>query len=174
VFLASFIDDEKIVVGQMSPMGVFFYCYAGWGLTVRLTLRRLPERIGRRKVLLAGLLCMAIGMASYLAVSGERPWMILAPGLICGTGHALMFHTMTSLALEKFPPQMRGTGSALALMMLDLGMVVGSPILGWIADYFGFPLLFIAISSCCWLAFGVYLRDSMAVWRDRSPAAESV
>ncbi len=168
VFLASFFDDEKIVLGQMSPMGVFFYCYAGWGLTVRLTLRRLPERVGRRKVLLVGMLCMAVGMASYLLVSGERPWMILIPGLICGTAHALMFHTMTSLALERFPSQMRGTGSALALMMLDLGMVVGSPILGWIADNLGFPFLFIAISLCCWAAFSIYLRDSLVVWRERA------
>ncbi len=170
LFLASFIDEEQIRFGKIMPMGVFFYCYAGWGIFVRISLRRLPERIGRRKVLLAGLACMTIGMACYLLVSGERPWMIVIPGLICGMGHALMFHTMTSLALEQFPPEMRGTGSALALMMLDLGMVGGAPILGWIADNWGFPYFFATISICCFLAFIYYLQDSIPIWKARRAA----
>lgn len=171
VFLANFIDEEHIVTGGMLPIGIFFYCYAGWGLIVRLSLRRLPERIGRRKVLLAGIACMTIGMSCYLLVSESQPWMLVVPALISGTGHALMFHTMTSIALERFPPEQRGTGSALALMMLDLGMVGGSPILGWIADSYGFGAMFASIAACCALSFLVFLRDTIPVWRAR--AAES-
>ena len=168
VFLANFIDKEKIVTGDWLPMGVFFYCYAGWGLIVRVSLRRLPQRVGRRKVLLVGLACMSVGMACYLLVTEKTPWMMLLPALICGTGHALMFHTMTSIALERFPLELRGTGSALTLMMLDLGTVGGSPVLGWIADRFGFRFLFLAISLSCAVAFLIFLRDTMKLWRSRA------
>ena len=61
VFVASFIDQASLQIEGVSVIGLFFLFYAGTGISLRLTLRRLPERIGTRKVLLAGMLFMAAG-----------------------------------------------------------------------------------------------------------------
>ncbi len=126
VFLASYVDQKSLRISGISVIGLFFWCYAGWGLTVRVTLRRLPEQLGRRKLLLVGMLFMSVGMFCFWLVDANTPWMIVIPALITGTGHGLMFHTMTSLTIEPFPASVRGTGSALALMMLDVGTIAGA------------------------------------------------
>ena len=149
IFVASFIDDAALEMGSYSVIGIFFGVYAGSGLTVRVTTRKLPDQIGPHKVLLVGLALMAIGMFSYALVISERSWLIIVPALLTGLGHGLMFHTMTSLTIAPFPNAVRGTGSALALMMLDLGTLIGAPVLGYIGDQAGYAALFATIGAAC-------------------------
>ncbi|WP_417734736.1 MFS transporter [Rosistilla oblonga] len=160
IFVASFIDSEPLVIGKHSVIGIFFICYAGWGVTVRLALGNLPDRVGPHKILVIGTALMAIGMFSYAIVSAQHPWLIVIPALLTGTGHGLMFHTMTSLTIQPFPMEVRGTGSALAMMMLDLGTLVGAPALGYVGDRFGYASMFATVGSICVVGMGIY------VWRD--------
>ena len=164
-FLASYIDQVPLRIPGMSVIGLFFWCYAGSGLTVRVVLRRVPELLGRRKVLLAGMLFMTIGFFCYLLVGAENPWIIVIPALLTGTGHGLAFHTMTSLSIESFPSDARGTGSALALMMMDVGMIAGAPILGQIAEAFGFHSMYAAIGVIMLVAAVAYAWSSIPVWQ---------
>ena len=69
IFVASFVDGAALQTGRVSVIGLFFLCYAGMGITVRLSSRRLPDRIGARKVLLVGMLFMAAGMLCFGLVS---------------------------------------------------------------------------------------------------------
>ena len=173
IFLSKYIDEVGLSINGISEIGLFFWCYSGSGLSFRIGLRRLPEQVGRRKVLLVGMLVMGIGMLSYLLVTPANAWMLVVPALICGAGHGLMFHTGTSLLLEPFPNEFRGTGSALALMMLDFGMIAGAPILGHIADTFGYDWLFITVGATCICVASLYAYSSIPVWRVRKVAAAS-
>ena len=74
---------------------------------------------------------------------------------------------MMSLTIASFPSDVRGTGSALALMMLDLGLIAGAPILGLIADAYGFNWMFVSISVFCLIVTGIYAFSSIPVWRER-------
>ncbi len=169
-FLASYIDAVPLRIPGITVIGLFFWCYAGWGLIVRVTLRRLPQRRGRRKVLLAGMLFMAAGMFCYGLVDSTNPWMIVVPALVTGTAHGLMFHTMTSLTIESFPTEVRGSGAALTLMTMDVGMIAGAPILGQIADALGFEWMFAAIGTLCFFVAAVYAYSSISVWQQRHRA----
>lgn len=153
-YLSKFVDRVGI-----ADLGPFFAAYAGWGLLVRLGSRRFPERYGTRTVMLAGLLLMGVGMFLYLPVKSAQPYALLLPALVCGTGHALMFHTMIALAIEPFPPTARGTGAVLALMIQDIGLVGGAPVLGLIAHTFGYPWLFISVGIACIAAAAFYATE---------------
>ncbi len=161
IFVASFIDRAELEMDGISVIGIFFACYAGLGIIVRLSSRRLPDRIGARKVLFGGMLFMSLGMCCFGLVDAQHSWMIVIPALLAGTGHSLMFHTMVSLTLETFPNAVRGTGSALALMMLDLGTLVGAPILGLIGERFGFGVLFASIGVFCLGAATTYAATNV-------------
>lgn len=158
VFAASYIDDAPLELNGVSELGFFFWCYASVGIATRLTLRRLPDLVGPRPVLLVGTVIMALGMFAYCFVSSSTPWLLAVPAVITGIGHGLMFHTMTSLTIQPFPLEVRGTGSALALMMLDLGMFLGSPILGLIGDLYGYSALFCSIAVTTLAAAAIYAR----------------
>ena len=161
IYMASFIDYASLWIEGVSVIGLFFWFYAGLGITVRLSLRQLPDRIGPRKVLLVGMLFMSAGMSCFGLVDAGNAWMIIVPAVLTGIGHGLMFHTMTSLTLERFPTEVRGTGSALAVMMLDLGTIAGAPILGWIGEEYGFAMLFGAIGITCLLTAIAYAASNL-------------
>lgn len=170
-FMARFVDELGQTLDptfQESAVSWFFICYAGWGLTVRLASRRMPDRIGRRKVLLAGCATMGCGMLTFSRIDVGNPWLLLiTSALICGTGHALMFHTGTALFLERFPSEKRGVGAALSLMVMDAGMICGAPLLGIIADRAGYDAVFLTVAVICFCAGLVYTVASIPVWRAR-------
>lgn len=166
-FLTAYVDDVGLVTFSPSPVAIFYLSYAIWGFTVRVGMRRVPDRQGRRKVLIAGLVAMGAGMFSFRLVDSTNGWWIMLPGLVCGSGHALMYHTMTALAIDRFPDEVRGTGSALSLMILDLGALVGAPPLGLIALHFGYPTLFTVVGCACCLAAVVYTWVTVPVWLKR-------
>ena len=82
VFLANYVDATGLTTSGVSALGLFFFGYGAWGLTVRVLLRQLPDRRGRRKVLIAGLTIMGLGMFSFGWVDASRPRMTIVPGLI--------------------------------------------------------------------------------------------
>jgi MFS family permease len=164
IFVASFIDDAGLRLPGLSVIGIFFVCYAGLAIVIRLATRRLPDRIGAPRVLLVGAVFMSLGMLCFAMVDSSRPWLIVVPALMAGIGHSLMFHTMTSLTLRTFPSEVRGTGTAIALIMLDLGTIVGAPTLGWIGEQYGFATLFASIGVFCMLSctcYGLNHRESL-------------
>lgn len=176
IFVASFIDREPLSMSGFSVIGVFFWFYAGPAIAIRVLGRQLPQRLGTQRVLIAGGCLMSLGMFAFAMVGQENPWLIIAPALLAGCGHSLMFHTMTALTLETFPVEVRGTGSTLALMMLDLGTICGAPILGLIGEQYGFRVLFATIGSTSLLATIVFWishqRRSAVVQRASSSRPE--
>ncbi len=161
IFVASFIDHASLKIKNVSVIGLFFLGYAGLGIIVRLWSRRLPDRIGSGRVLLVGMCFMSLGMLSFGWVTAERVWLIMVPALLAGIGHSLMFHTMTSLTLENFPSEVRGTGSALALMMLDLGTIAGAPVLGLVGERYGYAILFATIGALCFATAIAYAASRL-------------
>ena len=171
IFMTRFVDEigmDHPGEFRESAVSWFFVCYAGWGLTVRLLSRRLPDRVGRRKVLLAGSMAMACGMWIFSLVDAVDPWLTLVTSaLVCGTGHALMFHTGTALFLEPFPEDRRGVGAALSLMVMDTGMIAGAPLLGIIAEEAGYRFVFLTVAGACCLSTVVFAASSVSVWKMR-------
>ncbi|MDB4338629.1 MFS transporter [Rubripirellula sp.] len=157
IFIASFIDHASLAIMDRSVIGLFFLSYAGLAIIVRVSSRRLPDRVGPAKVLIAGIAIMSAGMMGFAWVTAENTWVILIPAGLTGIGHSLMFHTMTSLTLASFPTAVRGTGSSLALMMLDLGTILGAPVLGWIGEIYGYAVLFATIGVICFMSGVIYM-----------------
>ena len=155
-FLASYVDREPLRFERFSVIGVFFLFYAGPAILIRVFGRHLPQRFSTHRVLIVGGCLMSLGMFFFGVVSTDHSWLIALPAVLAGSGHGLMFHTMTALTLETFPTDVRGTGSTLALMMLDLGTIGGAPLLGQIGERLGFPALFAAIGATCLLATALF------------------
>jgi MFS family permease len=167
VFFTKYVDEIELSIPSLSVVGLFFVCYAGWGLTVRILSRKIPDRWGRRKMLLFGAIVMASGQFTYLLVDKGHAWFVIVPALITGMGHALMFHTSTSLFVQTFPERSRGVGSAFALMIVDTGMIGGAPAIGWIAGRFGYNTMFVTVGAAVISAIVVYSVASIPVWKER-------
>ena len=169
-FLADYIDTVPRTVDGPSAVGVFFLGYGGWALPLRILTRRIPDRLGRRRFLILGLVFEGAGMLAFLFTDPASPWSLLLPGVICGTGHTFIFPTMTSLALDRFPHEVRGSGTALTLMAMDAGTIGLAPVLGMVAAQRGYEDVFVWVGTLCFLAAVIYTAVSVPVWRARMKA----
>jgi predicted MFS family arabinose efflux permease len=125
---------------RIPSIATFFGIYATTAFITRMSIRRLPERIGIRSMVLIGVACLSINMLSYLPVRLE--WHLILPAIIIGVAHALLFPAVVAGGSSAFPDRYRGLGTTLMLAMFDLGMLIGSPTAGSIlrvADVLGFP-----------------------------------
>ncbi|MBT3890484.1 MAG: MFS transporter [Planctomycetaceae bacterium] len=157
--LKKFILDKELtapVFGTVRFITIFYIIYAGWGITIRLLVKSAPDRIGRRKVLLVGIVAMVVGYIGFCFITENRLWALIIPAFCCGTGHGLTYHCMTSLTLESFPAKHRGTGTALAMMAFDCSAVVGMPIIAWIIVVAGYNAMFLGIAATVTLVAGIF------------------
>lgn len=147
-FLTRYAD-----VMHFERVGVlYFTTYGLVAFVSRVVLRRLPERLGNPQQVALGLLTMAIGLSSFWLVN--HPALLILPAAWCGLAHGIVFHPMIAMVVSRFPASLRGTGSATALLALDAGLVIGSPFLGTIAYYLGYPAMFTVVAVACVLAIG--------------------
>ena len=144
----------------ISRMREFFYIYTLTAFTVRMATRRLPERIGPRPMILMGMTSLATSMLAYLLVSSW--WHLPIPALLAGVAHAFLFPSMVGGGSTNFPARYRGLGTTLMLGSFDMGVLIGTPLIGGILRYAGhfdlppYPTMFVIVATGLLTATGIY------------------
>jgi MFS family permease len=149
-FLAPFAQSRG---GE--AVGSFFMSYALAAVAVRVLTGRLPDRVGPIRVLVPAMVLFSAGVLLVPHAAGVTA--LIAVGAICGVGHGYAFPIFNVLALEQVPPASRGRAVSWLTAMFDLGNTLGNPILGAIAQFAGFRVMFTALGC------GV-LAAAAAVW----------
>jgi MFS family permease len=130
--------------------GPFFIVYAITAFLARLATRRLPQLIGVRPMVLLGLAALVISLLCYMVV--QTQWGLALPGVFAGISHAVLFPAVTAQGSSAFPDRYRGLGTTVMLAMLDIGTLVGAPLVGGLVDYSenfglpGYPTMFLVLS----------------------------
>jgi 1,4-dihydroxy-2-naphthoate octaprenyltransferase len=58
--------------------------------------------------------------------------------------------------------------------VLDLGMIAGAPVLGYLAFHRGYDSLFRTVGAACFVSGMLYAISSIPVWKARALAADAV
>lgn len=133
----------------------FFTAYALSAFAFRMISRTWSRTVGRHRLILMGLSGHCVGHLLLCTVSQE--WHLVLPALCCGFGHSLLFPSVVSLGSGAFPPEYRGSGTAITLGFMDLGVFLFAPLLGWVIDTYGFVPMFLTSAGTAF-AIGVYYR----------------
>jgi MFS transporter, DHA1 family, multidrug resistance protein len=107
-----------------------------------LPLGLLADRWGRKLVVTAGLL-ISLGTALLLAVS-VAPWQLLVIYLFFGLGLAAIGPTLMAYVADLSPASHLGRSYGAYTLSIYSGMSLGPALGGWVADWLGFRLLFVA------------------------------
>lgn len=105
------------------------------GLGGRLLFGVLADRVGAKRVLVAGLLIQAFAAASYLLVSRLEGFYAVA--FVFGLAYGGVMPLYASLAREAFGARILGTVLGAASMVSSMGMALGPLLGGWLYDRFG-------------------------------------
>ena len=152
----------RTYVGQLgvSRIGLFFFICAIATIVVRIPTRQWPERFGNRAIILLGAAGMTLSQLSFLLVNTE--WQLILPALIFGSSQAVMFPAVTAACSAAFPSQNRGLATTLILGASDVGLLVGSPLIGLIISQSkmlglpAYPTLFVIMAAAMVVASTLY------------------
>lgn len=114
----------------------FFTIYSMWLIVCRAVLGRLADRYGRARTALPAMLTLAAGYFA-LAVPPTAASLIAA-ALILGTANAVLYPTMAALVLDRAPGPEKGLALGTLSAAWDLGVVLGSLMVGYVADHVSF------------------------------------
>ncbi|TFZ06217.1 MFS transporter [Ramlibacter henchirensis] len=113
------------------------------GLGGRLLFGVLADRLGAKRVLVAGLFIQAFAAASYLLVRELDGFYAVA--IVFGAAYGGVMPLYATLAREAFGARILGTVLGAMTMLSSLGMALGPLLGGWLYDRFG---------SYAWLYLG--------------------
>ncbi|MEW6277788.1 MAG: MFS transporter [Candidatus Eremiobacterota bacterium] len=126
--------------------GLLFACYVASSVAVRLALGATVDRVGGARVIPAAMLVQAAGMGVFAALGSWETPVVVITGLVAGAGHGVLYPALSSLAVDRLGPSVRGTALALITAWIDLGSVLGAALPGVIAHHIGYPAMFLWLS----------------------------
>jgi MFS transporter, DHA1 family, tetracycline resistance protein len=150
-----------------SPFAVtlLMACYSLAQFVTAPILGRWSDRIGRRPILLASLVCTCVGYV-WLALAGQL-WMLFAARLLQGAG-AGNIGTAQAYITDVTPPEGRARGMGMIGAAFGLGFTIGPAIGGLLAGSdpatarLALPgLLAAALSATAFLVAALVLKESL-------------
>jgi EmrB/QacA subfamily drug resistance transporter len=147
-FMSSSVNIALAAIGRTFPVSAVTL---GWVSTANILAAaalvvpfgRLADLVGRRRVLLAGVVVFTAASA-YAAVAGSIAQLIVAR-TIQGVGASAMFGTGIAILTSVLPPGERGRALGLNTAAVYLGLSVGPFVGGWLTGVLGWRSVFAAI-----------------------------
>ncbi len=140
----SFVPLYGRMEGISNP-GFFFTIYAVAMLICRPVSGALSDRMGRLAVVTPGMLLIASGLW-LMAYSGQW-WSLAAAAVLLGVGGGTVYPALLALILDLTTPGERGAAMSTFGIGMDVGIAVGSILLGIIVEQAGFPAGFLAAGA---------------------------
>jgi MFS family permease len=140
----SFLAPSVRSVGP-GAVSNFGFGYAVGAVSTRLGLSHHLDTGGKR---LTGIATMVgFGAALALIPQAGRPWHLLAIGAACGLSHGIYYPSLSSIAADRFHPSHTGQSMSLYFSVSSLGMFLGPPAWGALADRVGYGPVFAAAGA---------------------------
>ncbi len=160
VFIRRYVDDTGF-----GSVGLFFSMYVAVAIAERVFLGWLPDRMGRKRVLYPSI---TILIAGFFVLAGTGSWVGVAiAGALCGAGHGFIFPILTTLLVDRAPVSDRGSAMSFFTAMLDVGTLIGGPILGMIIDTAGWGPMYVTAGVALGVATVIFARwDSRVTTED--------
>ena len=115
-----------------------------WG-TSQLVTGALSDRIGRKRLIAAGMLVQAAAIATIAWATGFGPWLVASAAL--GVGTAMVYPTLLAAVADVAEPSWRGSALGVYRMWRDLGFAIGAIFVGVVADRAGMTAAIVAVAA---------------------------
>jgi MFS family permease len=139
----------------VAPRSLFLSTMAITTVLGRVTIGRVLDTIGPRRVLIPCLMVPAIGLLILAMAEGAVTLMMAA--LVFGAGFGLMHPSFTSYVLGHVSPHRRGAAFGAMLAAFDTGIGTGASLLGIVIHSYGFRTAFLSAGLLAALSVPYFL-----------------
>jgi MFS family permease len=120
---------------SVGEIGVLAAAYPAVWAIGQIGTGALSDRIGRKPLIVAGMLIQAVAIAVIAAGSAFGVW--LAAAVLLGLGTAMVYPTLLAAIADVAEPAWRGSAVGVYRLWRDLGFAVGAIVAGLVADAAG-------------------------------------
>ncbi len=116
---------------------------AVWGIA-QLGTGTLSDTVGRRPLIVGGLLVQALALVGFASLNGFIPW--AASAVVLGVGTAAVYPTLIAQVGDLVGPKTRASAIGLYRLWRDLGYAVGALFAGLLTDLLSFRATILIIA----------------------------
>jgi MFS family permease len=120
---------------SLRQIGVLAFIYPATGAIVQLWTGALSDRVGRKRLIVGGMLIQGAALVAMILAQGFGMWLLT--GAVLGIGTAMVYPTLLASIGDVAQPSWRGTALGIYRFWRDSGYVAGALIAGVLADTFG-------------------------------------
>jgi MFS family permease len=155
---------------SIAQIGLLAGIYPGvWGVTQLLT-GALSDRLGRKGMIVGGMLLQGAAIGLLPLVQGF-PWWIVAMVLL-GLGTALVYPTLLAAVSDVAHPEWRASAVGVYRLWRDSGYAIGALLAGVLADLFGIAWAIGVIAGVTFLS-GIVAQGVMRETLPNKPVAKT-
>ncbi len=126
---------------NIANAGIFFMVYGVALLFVRPYAGKIFDKHGPNQIMLIGFISLA---ASFIVLSiATGSFMFILSAIIMGIGFGIIQPTLQAMAINRVEPYRRGAANGTIFTALDLGIGIGSILLGLVSNQFGLSYLYL-------------------------------
>lgn len=153
-FLSVYAEEK----GLLHLATIFYVVYAAIMLLSRPYTGKWFDEKGPKFVIIPGLICFFSGL--ILLAFMNSPALFLLAGLIIGFGYGALVPSLQTLSVQSTVPERSGYATATFFTFFDIGIAIGSYILGLVAVHFSYQnvYLFSGILVFVILVFYVWMQ----------------
>ena len=140
---------------QVEYIGWFFFVSAGGLFLARMLFGRVVDKRGGDIVVIPGLVVIAICLALIPSVPSLPLLILLA--LPYGVASGAVGPSINASMFKRCSPKRRGAVSAAYFAAVDIGITLGAPVMGWIADNINFSWVYWMSGAVVGATFLIYV-----------------
>ena len=139
--IMSFITAYSEAQQLLAYTSLFFIVFAISMIIVRPWVGKIYDRKGASAVIYPSFIFFAIGLVIVSFISNQ--WILWLSAIFIGIGYGSLFPCFQTLAIQSVPKQRMGHAISTFFTLFDLGMAMGSVILGLIIAYYGYQMTYL-------------------------------
>jgi MFS family permease len=132
---------------SVEAIGVLAALYPGVWCLAQLFTGAWSDRVGRKPLIVAGMVLQGAALALIAATTGFAPWAVGA--VLVGLGTALVYPTLIAAVGDVAHPSWRATAVGVYRLWRDTGYVVGALLGGVVADLFDLRAAVMVVAALC-------------------------
>ncbi len=147
-------------VRDIQAVGYFFTIFAFTTVFSRPVAGRLSDRFGRQMIFLPALFVAAVSMVMIATAVTVQQFLLSA--FVLGLGFGSAHSSVMAMAADRLAVMERGVGMATFTTAFDLGIVIGSVVVGILLTWYGFLEIFMLCAVIMLLpVLGNYLKQKI-------------
>jgi predicted MFS family arabinose efflux permease len=151
--ILTFLPLFAIQQGIVNP-GLFFTAYGLTLIAAQVLAGRVSDWVGRVRVIVPAMILLALAFP-VLASVHSLP-LLLGVAVLYGLGFGGARVNLNAWMVDSVPDSIRGMAMSIAYGSFDLGIGLGSYLLGWVAQIWGYQVMYGLVGGVCLLGVAVF------------------